>query len=311
MIDELPGSEVVGSMQDDGLRAQIILPDGRIYEMESHELRAGFDVEPKLRGLPETASSIECMIAQIAIDADFHFYLAYDSDVDLVVDHIESLINAVNIQFENEVGIVHEISDIIVRTSAAQNPYSSNNAITLMSQFRNVWSSEPEASIERAVAHLFTGRNLDGSVTGLSFIGVVCDVPNAYALIQDLSIDFECMTDLVARNLGYNWGATTCTCPGTTMNTTPSCANTFIGDGSTSIEEILAYKDSVDCLEPCSETDCALADLNCDTVVDGADLLILLSNWGECADAEECLGDLNDDGKVDSADLLILLASWG
>jgi hypothetical protein len=53
------------------------------------------------------------------------------------------------------------------------------------------------------------------------------------------------------------------------------------------------------------------ADLNCDGVVDGADLLILLSNWGECADCDDCLGNLNDDCTVDGADLLILLSNWG
>jgi hypothetical protein len=53
------------------------------------------------------------------------------------------------------------------------------------------------------------------------------------------------------------------------------------------------------------------ADLNCDGVVDGADLLILLSAWGECADCNDCLGNLNDDCTVDGADLLILLSNWG
>jgi hypothetical protein len=53
------------------------------------------------------------------------------------------------------------------------------------------------------------------------------------------------------------------------------------------------------------------ADLNCDGVVDGADLLILLSSWGECANPSVCPADLNDDGTVDGADLLILLSNWG
>jgi len=52
-------------------------------------------------------------------------------------------------------------------------------------------------------------------------------------------------------------------------------------------------------------------DLNGDGEVDGADLLILLSNWGECADPGDCLGDLNTNDVVDGADLLILLQNWG
>jgi hypothetical protein len=52
-------------------------------------------------------------------------------------------------------------------------------------------------------------------------------------------------------------------------------------------------------------------DMNGDGVVDGADLLILLSVWGDCEDCNDCPADLNDDCIVDGADLLILLSNWG
>jgi hypothetical protein len=52
-------------------------------------------------------------------------------------------------------------------------------------------------------------------------------------------------------------------------------------------------------------------DLNRDGAVDGADLLMLLSQWGECTDPCECPADLNCDETVDGADLLILLSNWG
>lgn len=49
-----------------------------------------------------------------------------------------------------------------------------------------------------------------------------------------------------------------------------------------------------------------LGDLNGDGQVDGADLGILLGNWGTNG-----VGDLNGDGTVDGADLGALLANWG
>jgi hypothetical protein len=52
-------------------------------------------------------------------------------------------------------------------------------------------------------------------------------------------------------------------------------------------------------------------DLNGDGVVDGSDLLILLSEWGKCKDPDDCPADLNGDGTVDGSDLLILLSNWG
>jgi hypothetical protein len=52
-------------------------------------------------------------------------------------------------------------------------------------------------------------------------------------------------------------------------------------------------------------------DLTGDGIVDGADLLILLSQWGPCGDPDDCSADLNCDGVVDGADLLLLLSAWG
>ncbi|MCH2161988.1 MAG: hypothetical protein MK085_08970, partial [Phycisphaerales bacterium] len=48
------------------------------------------------------------------------------------------------------------------------------------------------------------------------------------------------------------------------------------------------------------------SDLNGDDAVDGADLGLMLSQWGADGSA-----DLNDDGVVDGADLGLLLAAWG
>jgi hypothetical protein len=48
------------------------------------------------------------------------------------------------------------------------------------------------------------------------------------------------------------------------------------------------------------------ADLDGDGTVGGADLGILLANWGQGG-----LGDLDGDGTVGGGDLGILLAAWG
>ena len=56
-----------------------------------------------------------------------------------------------------------------------------------------------------------------------------------------------------------------------------------------------------------SSPDCCPADLNCDGVVNGADLGILLGDWGQ----EGVPGDITGDGPVNGADLGILLGAWG
>jgi hypothetical protein len=55
--------------------------------------------------------------------------------------------------------------------------------------------------------------------------------------------------------------------------------------------------------EPC------VGDLNGDDLVDGADLGLLLGEWGKALPGE--LADINEDGVVDGADLGLLLGAWG
>ena len=54
---------------------------------------------------------------------------------------------------------------------------------------------------------------------------------------------------------------------------------------------------------------CCPGDLDHDAAVGGADIGLLLSNWGPCGNA--CLYDLNNDDKVNGGDLGLLLAGWG
>jgi len=62
----------------------------------------------------------------------------------------------------------------------------------------------------------------------------------------------------------------------------------------------------------CPPTPLNPADRNGDGVVNGADLAILMTNWGVCKNKNgPCRADLNSDGVVDSTDLAFLLANWG
>ena len=49
-----------------------------------------------------------------------------------------------------------------------------------------------------------------------------------------------------------------------------------------------------------------VGDLNGDGQVDGADLSILLGQWG----TDDVIADLNADGLVDGEDLSIILGNW-
>ena len=57
-------------------------------------------------------------------------------------------------------------------------------------------------------------------------------------------------------------------------------------------------------------SDC-IGDLTGDGQVGGADITIVLGNWGVCEDPFDCPADLNCDGQVNGADLTYILGNWG
>ena len=53
-----------------------------------------------------------------------------------------------------------------------------------------------------------------------------------------------------------------------------------------------------------------VADIVADGVVNGADLALVLTNWGPCA-TSTCVADIDRDGTVGGSDLSVVLAAWG
>ena len=183
-------------------------------------------------------------VAELACDADFEYFQDYGT-VTATQNRIESVIGVMNQQYESEVSITHMITTIIVRTSS-NDPYSTNSSSGLLDQFQNHWNSQ-QGGVQRDVAHLFTGKNLSGSVIGIAYLSVVCNLSFAYGLVQsDFSSSFACVTDLSAHELGHNWGAGHCSCSNNTMNSFITCANDF---SQQSINAINNYKNSVGCLD--------------------------------------------------------------
>jgi hypothetical protein len=58
--------------------------------------------------------SLECKIAEIAFDVDFQYFQAFGSNTNNVINNVNSIVNAINgNQYEGQVGIVHEITEIV------------------------------------------------------------------------------------------------------------------------------------------------------------------------------------------------------
>ena len=185
-------------------------------------------------------------IAEISLDADFEFFQANGNSVSDTMQDIEEVMNAVNVIYERDTGIFHEIGTILVRTEAAD-PYSSNAPSTLLNQFRNEWNQNQQ-NIQRDVAHLMTGKNLNGSTIGIAQLGVICNRSSAYGLSESrFTGNFVSRVGLTAHELGHNWSANHCDC-NIMCSGIGGCQGSPTSFSQPSVNAILAHKNSRNCL---------------------------------------------------------------
>ncbi len=148
-------------------------------------------------------------ICDIAFDADYEFYQLSGSSVPNVVYDIENTLQSVEMIYQRDCQISYEVPAIIVRTTV-NDPYSTTVGATVLSQMRTEWNNN-QALIRRDLAQLITGRDLDGTLIGISYIGVVCTLTDAYGVNElEYSPYFELRVALLAHEIGHGWNAVHC-----------------------------------------------------------------------------------------------------
>lgn len=268
---EDPGSLVLAAWLDDGLHARLRLSSGDLYWLEplvrhvpnaglgDHVLYHNDDVldqgytcgierlpnnDPKPpEEPPGTGFGTGLSICEIGIDSDKNYFNKFGT-INGTIGHIEKVIFGLTPQYENETGITYRITKIIIR-DVSNGPYTSNDPSILLSQFRTHWNSTKK-KVRRDIAHLFTGKNLQGSVIGIAFVGVICNKNSGYGLVQHIS-GFGCQTDLSAHEIGHNWNALHCGCGNFTMNASLTCANNF--HDNITVPVIVGFRNSRTCLD--------------------------------------------------------------
>jgi hypothetical protein len=268
----MDNAHIAVSLLDDGVHGAVLMPEGELYHIEPlalHLATSGLDDHMIYRGsdLTEAGLGLSCAtgdehniittgrdasergaptgcggnlcVAEIAFDTDTQYASMFGSGT---ASRIEAILNTINMQYEAEVGITHDLSVIIVRNGAS--PYSSTAHQTLWNQLKSEWETN-QTDVQRDVVHLLTGKNLDGSTVGFAPVDTVCSDQGS-SLSQHLD-PFAKMTDLVAHELGHNWGAEHCNCTSNTMNPTIMSANTF--HPTFTVPDIEDARDSATCLE--------------------------------------------------------------
>ena len=217
------------------------------------------DATCTVAGLPEPdaradgggggTSLVEC---EIAIEADFRYFQRFGSvagtenDVMLVVAGLDVI-------YERDVDVTFELTRIVVRTTSAADPYTTNDASNLLGQFRTRWNNN-FGGTRRDIAHLFTGRNLNGSTIGIASLGVVCS-NFGYGVSENGTRNQTSRTGLVGHEIGHNFNARHCNGQGNCRIMCASlggCAGNLTRFGPDSITSITRHRDSRNCLSPAS-----------------------------------------------------------
>lgn len=238
-VVEIPGSVVAASI-DDTMTAQVLFNDHHddgwyIQPLADAIENAPSDVYVVYHGDASQPIDVHCggalahddaggftgidldqgaprgtlITAEIAYDADFQFYQLNGSSQTSTIADIENVQNGINTVYERDCNITFQITQIIVRTSSGTNPYTSNNSSTLLNQFRSQWLNNHQ-SVHRDLAHLMTGRNVDGSVIGIAWLSAVC-TNNGFGLSQSrFTGNFNSRVALTAHEVGHNFSAEHC-----------------------------------------------------------------------------------------------------
>ncbi|MCZ6834750.1 MAG: M12 family metallo-peptidase [Planctomycetota bacterium] len=306
-----PDSRIAASIIDGGLRAQIFIGDRQWGVQPASELdpeagpaahvvyrsadiiqgewacaadvkNAGLNDAPLSQTDTSFGSACET-IAEIAYDTDVEYYVLNGSSVPNTVADIESINNAMNVIYTRDVDLSHAITEIIVRTSEPD-PYTSSDSITLLDEFYTHWSVNHSPSsadpVLRDVAHLMTGKIMNGGFVGRAYFNGICanlENGNGYGFSQSrYSTSFLLRTQLTAHELGHNWSASHCDgapdC-GVMCSSVTSCTTIHDQFGAWSVSSIIGFRNSLSCLTnpPPQESDCnnnCIADL--DEIADGS-----------------------------------------
>lgn len=221
----------------------------RLEDVLPHEGSCGTDLlPPPLSRAPTPQPGPKATglnVCEIAVDADFQFFQQNGSNVNSTLFDVENVMNGVESIYENDTQITYELTAVVVRTTSNSNPYTTNDPSGLLNEFRSEWLQNMGV-IPRDVAHLFTGRNLSGSVIGIAWLNAVC-TSLGYGLSQSkFTFNFTNRVALTAHELGHNWSAPHCSgsdcrimCP-----TLGGCTGDMTKFGQSSKNFITSWKNS-------------------------------------------------------------------
>jgi hypothetical protein len=236
---------------------------GHLLARTADETKAGascaldqFEEETAAAFAPHSAkdrSQLPVQVVKLACDADALFFAQNGSDPVATAADIEMIIAGINPWYERDMRITFRITEIIIR-EAEPDPYTYTDPTLLLYQFSQHWQNN-HSDVERDLAHLFTGLDMDGSAVGVAHAnGGICNIYYGYSVVQSrYTTELDRRLAISAHEIGHNFDANHCDytdawCRIMCTNL-GSCSGGIHSFGPVSLDRMGGYRDELDCLE--------------------------------------------------------------
>ncbi len=154
---------------------------------------------------PGAGVSDALLVCELGIDTDFEYYQKNSSSVAATVNDISNVINNVALIYQTDANVTYQITHFIIRTSGAGQPYTSLDPPTLANQVATQWGAV-NSGVRRDLAHLFTGKVMNGNIVGWAYYNGVCSASVGYGVSSSKYTNNQSLrTTLTAHELGHNF----------------------------------------------------------------------------------------------------------
>lgn len=177
---------------------QVVVPD------RSTAKASGLDEYRALVGSLKQAAEASGLAGRLQVSAlaDYEFF-QYAGSAEAARSRIVSLFNDVDGIYSAQVGIQIELAGAITVFQDPVDPFSSNDASTLLDELGDLRRSQSSLS-STGVTHLVTGRDLAGSTVGIAYIAALCLSRYGASLSQGTA---SLVALIGAHEIGHNFGA--------------------------------------------------------------------------------------------------------
>jgi hypothetical protein len=178
--------------------------------------------------------------AEVATEADYEYVQASGGAAEANATILDVL-NQVDGIYQTELSVSLQVV-YQHAWSSSNDPYTSTAASTMLSEFRNYWNANFYGT-PYDLAHMWTGKDMDGGTIGVAYLAVVCDARTySYGISQRFTYS-PGKYILTAHEIGHNFGAThtdqanppQAQCSNTIMNSSVGTGFTFCSFSRTEI----------------------------------------------------------------------------